>query len=73
MGMKGIKEVFCNMNPIDRLGIAISDFVGQHGLMWSEELRAEFEAMEDKYYDDLTEAWKHGIEGARIALGLKNE
>jgi hypothetical protein len=44
------------MISIEKLGVAVSDFIGQHGLMWSDALVAAWEGAEADYTDEMTRA-----------------
>jgi hypothetical protein len=44
------------MISIEKLGVAVSDFIGQHGLMWSDALVAAWEEAEADYTDEMTRA-----------------
>ena len=44
------------MISIEKLGVAVSDFIGQHGLMWSDELVEAWEEAEADYTDEMTRA-----------------
>ena len=48
------------MNSIEKLGVAVSDFIGQHGLMWSDELCAAWEEAEADYVEEMTNAFSQG-------------
>jgi hypothetical protein len=48
------------MNSIEKLGVAVSDFIGQHGLMWSDELCAAWEEAEADYVNEMTNAFNQG-------------
>jgi hypothetical protein len=44
------------MISIEKLGVAVSDFVGQHGLMWSDALVEAWQEAEADYTDEMTRA-----------------
>jgi hypothetical protein len=44
------------MISIEKLGVAVSDFIGQHGLMWSDALVAAWQEAEADYTDEMTRA-----------------
>ena len=44
------------MISIEKLGVAISDFIGQHGLMWSDALVETWQEAEADYTDEMTRA-----------------
>jgi hypothetical protein len=44
------------MISIEKLGVAISDFIGQHGLMWSDALVEAWQEAESDYTDEMTRA-----------------
>jgi hypothetical protein len=48
------------MISIEKLGVAVSDFIGQHGLMWSDELCAAWEEAEADYVNEMTNAFNQG-------------
>jgi hypothetical protein len=50
------------MNSIEKLGVAVSDFIGKHGLMWSDELCAAWEEAEADYVDEMKNALNQGSE-----------
>jgi hypothetical protein len=44
------------MISIEKLGVAISDFIGQHGLMWSDSLVLAWQEAEADYVEEMTRA-----------------
>jgi hypothetical protein len=44
------------MISIEKLGVAISDFIGQHELMWSDALVEAWQEAEADYTDEMTRA-----------------
>jgi len=48
------------MISIEKLGVAVSDFIGQHGLMWSDALCAAWEEAEADYVDEINNALNQG-------------
>jgi hypothetical protein len=48
------------MISIEKLGVAISDFIGQHGLMWSDALVLAWQEAEADYTDEMTNALNQG-------------
>jgi hypothetical protein len=44
------------MISIEKLGVAVSDFIGQHGLMWSDALVEAWQEAEADYTDEMTRA-----------------
>ena len=48
------------MISIEKLGVAVSDFIGQHGLMWSDALVAAWEEAEADYVNEMTNAFNQG-------------
>jgi hypothetical protein len=48
------------MNSIEKLGVAVSDFIGQHGLMWSDALCEAWEEAEADYVNEMTNAFNQG-------------
>jgi Asp-tRNA(Asn)/Glu-tRNA(Gln) amidotransferase B subunit len=45
---------------IEKLGVAVSDFIGKRGLMWSDELCAAWEEAEADYVNEMTNAFNQG-------------
>jgi hypothetical protein len=48
------------MISIEKLGVAISDFIGQHGLMWSDALVLAWQEAEADYVNEMTNAFNQG-------------
>ena len=48
------------MISIEKLGVAISDFIGEHGLMWSDALCEAWEEAEASYVNEMTNAFNQG-------------
>ena len=48
------------MISIEKLGVAISDFIGQHGLMWSDALVLAWQEAEADYVEEMTRALNQG-------------
>ena len=44
------------MISIEKLGVAVSEFIGQHGLMWSDALVEAWQEAEADYTDEMTRA-----------------
>jgi len=44
------------LTSIEKLGIAISDFIGKHNLMWSDALVLAWQEAEADYVDELNNA-----------------
>jgi hypothetical protein len=44
------------MISIEKLGVAVSDFIGQHGLVWSDALVEAWQEAEADYTDEMTRA-----------------
>lgn len=49
------------MISIEKLGVAISDFIGQHGLQWSDALCEAWEDAEASYVNEMTNAFNQGV------------
>ena len=49
------------MNSIEKMGVAVSDFIGKHELMWSDELCAAWEEAEADYVDEMTRAMAQSV------------
>jgi hypothetical protein len=48
------------MISIEKLGVAVSDFIGKHGLMWSDALCEAWEDAEASYVNEMTNAFNQG-------------
>lgn len=48
------------MISIEKLGVAVSDFIGQHGLQWSDALCQAWEEAEASYVNEMTNAFNQG-------------
>jgi hypothetical protein len=48
------------MISIEKLGVAVSDFIGQHGLVWSDALCQAWEEAEADYVSEMTNAFNQG-------------
>jgi len=48
------------LTSIEKLGIAISDFIGKHNLMWSDELVLAWQEAEADYDAEISNALKQG-------------
>ena len=48
------------MISIEKLGVAVSDFIGQHGLMWSDALVEAWQEAEADYVEEMTNAFNQG-------------
>ena len=48
------------MISIEKLGVAVSDFIGQHGLQWSDDLCQAWEEAEASYVNEMTNAFNQG-------------
>jgi hypothetical protein len=53
------------MNSIEKLGVAVSDFIGKHGLKWSDELCVAWEEAEADYVDEMKNALNQGSEKSK--------
>jgi hypothetical protein len=51
------------MISIEKLGVAVSDFIGQHGLVWSDALCQAWEEAEADYVSEMTNAFNQGQAG----------
>lgn len=49
------------MISIEKLGVAVSDFIGQHGLQWSDALCQAWEEAEASYVNEMTNAFNQGV------------
>jgi len=48
------------MNSIEKLGVAVSDFIGQNNLVWSDALCEAWEEAEADYVNEMTNAFNQG-------------
>tara|TARA_R110000868_G_scaffold54213_1_gene169729 strand:- start:402 stop:656 length:255 start_codon:yes stop_codon:yes gene_type:complete len=48
------------LTSIEKLGIAVSDFIGKHNLMWSDELVLAWQEAEADYVDEINRALNQG-------------
>jgi hypothetical protein len=48
------------LTSIEKLGIAVSDFIGEHNLMWSDALVLAWQEAETDYVDELNNAINQG-------------
>ena len=50
------------LTSIEKLGIAVSDFIGQHNLKWSDELVLAWQEAEADYVAEMSNAFNRGQE-----------
>lgn len=55
-------------NSLYTVGMAMSDFISENNLRWSDTLRAVFEQAEGDYVDEIADAYKQGLEHKTKAL-----
>tara|TARA_R110000868_G_scaffold236995_1_gene491044 strand:- start:21 stop:266 length:246 start_codon:yes stop_codon:yes gene_type:complete len=60
------------MISIEKLGVAVSDFIGQHGLMWSDALVAAWEEAEADYTDEMTRAMAQPVVPDALTIADKD-